>query len=84
MFRKIKTADQLNIELFTRCMNMIIAREGKKSKFLSFVRFMPDLTWTAGKEKPGVANGYDLKLVAKTIKEQKKTQTISLHTCTGE
>lgn len=53
-------------------MNMIIAREGKKSKFLSFVRFMPNLTWTAGKEKTGFANGYDLKLVAKTIKEQKR------------
>lgn len=46
--------------------------KGKKFKFLSFVRFMPDSTWGAGNEKPGVANGYDLNLVTKTIKEQKK------------
>lgn len=46
--------------------------KGKKFKFLSFVRFMPDFTWVAGKEKAGVANGYDLNLVTKTIKEQKK------------
>ncbi|EOO70321.1 hypothetical protein IIC_04763 [Bacillus cereus VD021] len=72
MFRKITTADQLNIELFTRFMNMIIARKGKKSKLLPFVRFMPDLTWKAGKEKPGVANGYDLNLVAKRLKNKKR------------
>ncbi|ALZ62450.1 CapA family protein [Bacillus cereus] len=46
--------------------------KGKKFKFLSFVRFMPDSNWVAGENKPGVANGYDLNLVTKTIKEQKK------------
>lgn len=46
--------------------------KGKKFKFLSFVRFMPDFTWVADDNKPGVANGYDLNLVTKTIKEQKK------------
>ncbi len=33
---------------------------------------MPDSNWVAGENKPGVANGYDLNLVTKTIKEQKK------------
>ena len=33
---------------------------------------MPDFTWVADDNKPGVANGYDLNLVTKTIKEQKK------------
>jgi len=46
--------------------------KGKKFNFLSFVRFMPDFTWVADDNKPGVANGYDLNLVTKTIKEQKK------------
>lgn len=46
--------------------------KGKKFKFLSFVRFMPDTTWVAGENKPGVANGYDIDLVTKTIEEQKK------------
>ncbi|EJR59939.1 hypothetical protein IIO_03298 [Bacillus cereus VD115] len=46
--------------------------KGKKFKFLSFVRFMPDFTWVADDNTPGVANGYDLNLVTKTIKEQKK------------
>ena len=46
--------------------------KGKKFKFLSFVRFMPDTNWVAGNNKPGVANGYDLNLVTKTIKEQKQ------------
>ncbi len=46
--------------------------KGKKFKFLSFVRFMPDSNWVAGENKPGVANGYDLNLVTKTIKEQKQ------------
>ncbi|MBO1624658.1 CapA family protein [Bacillus arachidis] len=49
-----------------------ITVKGKKFKFLSFVRFMPDFTWVAGKDKPGVANGYDINQVTKTIKEQKK------------
>ncbi|MGG0239218.1 CapA family protein [Bacillus rhizoplanae] len=46
--------------------------KGKKFKFISFVRFMPDSAWVATNDKPGVANGYDLNLVTKTIKEQKK------------
>lgn len=46
--------------------------KGKKFKFLSFVRFMPDTAWIATDNKPGIANGYDLNLVTKTIKEQKK------------
>ncbi|MEI4803672.1 CapA family protein [Bacillus sp. FJAT-51639] len=46
--------------------------KGKKFKFLSFVRFMPDAAWAATDNKPGIANGYDLNLVTKTIKEQKK------------
>lgn len=33
---------------------------------------MPDFNWVAGDNKPGVANGYDLDLVTKTIQEQKK------------
>ena len=37
---------------------------------------MPDFTWVADDNKPGVANGYDLNLVTKTIKEQRKMQTI--------
>ena len=46
--------------------------EGKKFKFLSFVRFMPDTAWIAKSDQPGVANGYDLDLVTQTIKEQKQ------------
>ncbi|MDM5188108.1 CapA family protein [Bacillus sp. DX4.1] len=46
--------------------------KGKKFKFLSFVRFIPEFNWVAGKDKPGVTNGYDINLVTKTIKEQKK------------
>ncbi|MBG9596568.1 capsular biosynthesis protein [Bacillus mycoides] len=46
--------------------------KGKKFKFLSFVRFMPNFNWVVGDNKPGVANGYDLDLVTKTIQEQKK------------
>ncbi|MGF9965673.1 CapA family protein [Bacillus rhizoplanae] len=46
--------------------------KGKKFKFISFVRFMPDSAWVATNDKPGIANGYDLNLVTKTIKEQKK------------
>ncbi|WP_459501323.1 CapA family protein [Bacillus sp. C1] len=49
-----------------------ITVKGKKVKFLSFVRFMPNFTWIAEKDKPGVANGYDINLVTKTIQEQKK------------
>ncbi|WP_369900084.1 CapA family protein [Bacillus manliponensis] len=46
--------------------------KGKKFKFLSFVRFMPSTSWVASENKPGVANGYNLNLVTKTIEEQKK------------
>ncbi|MEH7462429.1 CapA family protein [Bacillus thuringiensis] len=46
--------------------------KGKKFKFLSFVRFMPDTAWVATDNKPGIVNGYDVNLVTKTIKEQKK------------
>ncbi|MGG2066077.1 CapA family protein [Bacillus sp. S14(2024)] len=46
--------------------------KGKKFKFISFVRFMPDSAWVATNDKPGIANGYDLNLVTKTIQEQKK------------
>jgi len=45
--------------------------EGKKFKFFSFVRFMPSTDWIAGKDRPGIPNGYDLELVKKTILEQK-------------
>ena len=48
----------------------------KKFKFLSFVRFMPDFTWVADDNKPGVANGYDLNLVTKQLKSKRKMQTI--------
>ena len=51
-------------------------RKGKKFKFLSFVRFMPDSNWVAGENKPGVANGYDLNLVTKQLKNKRKMQTI--------
>ena len=50
--------------------------KGKKFKFLSFVRFMPDSNWVAGENKPGVANGYDLNLVTKQLKNKNKMQTI--------
>lgn len=50
--------------------------KGKKFKFLSFVRFMPDFTWVADDNKPGVANGYDLNLVTKQLKSKRKMQTI--------
>lgn len=45
--------------------------KGKKIKFLSFVRFMPCADWTATNTTPGVAGGYDLNVVTKTIQEQK-------------
>ncbi|MFC5774370.1 CapA family protein [Ectobacillus antri] len=45
--------------------------KGKKFKFLSFVRFMPDSAWVATGDKPGVAGGYDLNKVTNTIRAQK-------------
>lgn len=45
--------------------------KGKKFKFLSIVRFMPDSAWVAQGDKPGVAGGYDLNVVTKTVQQQK-------------
>ena len=33
---------------------------------------MPDFTWVADDNKPGVANGYDLNLVTKQLKSKER------------
>ncbi|MBW8351254.1 CapA family protein [Bacillus sp. IITD106] len=45
--------------------------KGKKFRFFSFVRFLPDVNWIAQNDRSGIPNGYDLELVKKTILEQK-------------
>ncbi|MCJ8006555.1 CapA family protein [Lederbergia wuyishanensis] len=48
-----------------------IVIKGKKFRFFSFVRFLPDVNWIANKDRSGIPTGYDLELVKKTILEQK-------------
>ncbi|MBS4217434.1 CapA family protein [Bacillus sp. FJAT-49711] len=45
--------------------------KGKKFRFFSFVRFLPDVGWIAQNDRSGIPSGYDLELVKKTIMDQK-------------
>ncbi|EUJ22767.1 capsule biosynthesis protein capA [Listeria grandensis FSL F6-0971] len=45
--------------------------KGNKVGFMSFSHFFPNTGWIAGKDKPGVTNGYDLNLVTSKIKEER-------------
>jgi poly-gamma-glutamate capsule biosynthesis protein CapA/YwtB (metallophosphatase superfamily) len=46
--------------------------KGKTVKILAFSRVLPDYNWVATAKKPGLANGYDLSLINRTIKKEKK------------
>jgi poly-gamma-glutamate capsule biosynthesis protein CapA/YwtB (metallophosphatase superfamily) len=46
--------------------------KGKTIKILAFSRVLPDYNWVATASKPGLANGYDLSLINRTIKNEKK------------
>jgi poly-gamma-glutamate capsule biosynthesis protein CapA/YwtB (metallophosphatase superfamily) len=46
--------------------------KGKTVKLLAFSRVLPDYSWVATATKPGLANGYDLTLINKTIKKEKE------------
>lgn len=46
--------------------------KGKTIKILAFSRVLPDYSWVATATKPGLANGYDLFLIQKLIKNEKK------------
>lgn len=45
--------------------------KGNKVGFMSFSHFFPNTGWIAGKDKPGVTNGYDLNLITSKIKEER-------------
>lgn len=45
--------------------------KGNKVGFMSFCHFFPNTGWVAGKDKPGVTNGYDLDLVTSKIREER-------------
>lgn len=47
--------------------------KGKKIKFLSFSNVLPDINWYVGENKAGLANGYDINLIVKTIQKEKET-----------
>ncbi|WP_160719050.1 CapA family protein [Bacillus sp. USDA818B3_A] len=44
---------------------------GKTVKILAFSKVLPDYSWVATDSKPGLANGYDLNLIEKTIQIEK-------------
>ncbi len=46
--------------------------KNKKIKFLGFSRVLPDISWYAGKNKPGIASGYQEDRVIRIIKEERK------------
>jgi poly-gamma-glutamate capsule biosynthesis protein CapA/YwtB (metallophosphatase superfamily) len=45
--------------------------KGKTVKMLAFSRVLPDYGWVATVKKPGLANGYDLPLISRTIQKEK-------------
>ncbi|MDF2556896.1 MAG: bacterial capsule synthesis cap family protein [Bacillales bacterium] len=47
--------------------------KGKKIKFLSFSNVLPDFNWFVGENKTGLANGYDINLIVKTVQKEKET-----------
>lgn len=47
--------------------------KGKTIKFLSFSNVLPDINWFVGVTKTGLANGYDINLIVKTIQKEKES-----------
>jgi poly-gamma-glutamate capsule biosynthesis protein CapA/YwtB (metallophosphatase superfamily) len=46
--------------------------KGKKFRFLAFSRVLPSTSWTAGKNSPGLANGYNLNLIEDIVSRESK------------
>ncbi|TLS39043.1 CapA family protein [Pseudalkalibacillus caeni] len=46
--------------------------KGRKIGFIGFSRVLPDVSWYAGKEKPGIASGYQLDRMVEIVKEAKE------------
>lgn len=46
--------------------------KGKTIKILAFSRVLPSQSWIATSSRPGLANGYDLSLITKSIAKEKK------------
>jgi poly-gamma-glutamate capsule biosynthesis protein CapA/YwtB (metallophosphatase superfamily) len=46
--------------------------KGKTIKILAFSRVLPEYSWVATSSKPGLANGYDLSLINRSIKKEKQ------------
>ncbi|HYK74774.1 MAG TPA: CapA family protein, partial [Pseudoneobacillus sp.] len=46
--------------------------KGKTIKILAFSRVLPSHSWIATSSRPGLANGYDLPLITKSITKEKK------------
>lgn len=44
---------------------------GKRIKFLAFSKVLPDISWYAGSDKPGVASGYQLELMYSLVEKEK-------------
>lgn len=45
--------------------------KGKIVKILAFSKVLPDFSWVATTSKPGLANGYDISLINRTIQTEK-------------
>jgi poly-gamma-glutamate capsule biosynthesis protein CapA/YwtB (metallophosphatase superfamily) len=45
----------------------------KTIKILAFSRVLPEYSWVATSSKPGLANGYDLSLINRSIKKEKQS-----------
>ncbi|WP_306999700.1 CapA family protein [Lederbergia panacisoli] len=74
----LKYVEQLNFDYIGAGRNAeeaysskVIKIKGKKFRFFSFVRFLPDVGWIAQDDRSGIPTGYDLDLVKRTIMEQK-------------
>ncbi|MEH7336117.1 CapA family protein [Neobacillus drentensis] len=46
--------------------------KGKIVKILAFSKVLPDFSWVATASKPGLANGYDISLINRTIQTEKE------------
>ncbi|MCK9910463.1 CapA family protein, partial [Microbacteriaceae bacterium K1510] len=47
---------------------VIVERNGVKLAFFGFSRVVPEVSWYAGKNKPGIAVSYDPKLAVEAIR----------------
>lgn len=48
---------------------VIVEKKGTKIAFLGFSRVVPDVSWYAGKGKPGIAGTYDYRIPVEAIKK---------------